>query len=352
MANIVKTNAGTWRARASITVNGKRKQPSKQGFKTKREAQLWVSRIESESVETAQKKYSEMLLSEYFENWVSVYKENLELATVYQYQNTLDNIIKYLPKARLLDFTRSDFQNFINEFGETHSKETVAKRKNHISQCLKDAYSDGIIDKDPTVRIQLTGNSGKSSSDKFLEDDELAKLDHYTKKKLEQYPHASSYLAIYIAIHTGMRVGEIMALTADDIDFENKTISVNKALDQFHNVKSTKTESSNRVITVDDSLLDELKGITGSVADVSNYGVSKTLKKAIKFLGIKDISFHALRHSHGSLLLSKGVDLKYVSKRLGHKNISTTIDIYTHLLDSQRKAEDEKALNIMSSFFD
>lgn len=352
MANIVKTEAGTWRARASITVDGKRKQPSKQGFKTKREAQLWVSRIESESEESVKDKYEDVLLSDYFEKWVETYKENLEDATIYQYQNTLDNINKYLPKTRLVEFTRSDFQNFINEFGKTHSKETVAKRKNHITQCLKDAYADGILDKDPTVRIQLTGSNGKPASEKFLEADELVKLDHYTRQKLEQYPHASSYLAIYIAIHTGMRVGEIMALTSDDIDFKNKTISVNKAINQFGNIKSTKTESGDRVITVDDSLLDELKGIDGPVANVSNYGVSKTLKKAIKFLGIKDISFHALRHSHGSLLLSKGVDIKYVSKRLGHKNISTTIDIYTHLLNSQRQTEDEKTLNIMTSIFD
>ena len=87
------------------------------------------------------------------------------------------------------------------------------------------------------------------------------------------------------------------------------------------------------------------------MANISNYGASKSLKEAIKELGIKDVTFHALRHSHGSVLLSKGVDLKYVSKRLGNKNISTTIDIYIHLLDTQRQTEDEKTFDIMSSIF-
>ncbi|CAK1241739.1 tyrosine-type recombinase/integrase [Fructobacillus cardui] len=328
-----------------------KKRPSKQGFKTKKEAQLWAASIESGAIDSEINKYEDMLLSDYFENWVDTYKNDLESSTVYQYKNTLDNIIKYLPKARLLDFTRSDFQNFINEFGETHSKETVAKRKNHMSQALRDAYADEIIDKDPTIRIKLTGLDGKSADEKFLETDELIKLNNYVLRKLAEFPHARSYLAIYISIHTGMRIGEIRALDSSNVDFQNKTISVNKALDQYGHVKSTKTEYSNRVITVDNGLLAQLKGLEGRVANISNYGASKSLKEAIKELGIKEVTFHALRHSHGSVLLSKGIDLKYVSKRLGHKNISTTIDIYIHLLDAQRKTEDEKTFDIMSSIF-
>ncbi|CAH1853918.1 site-specific integrase [Convivina intestini] len=351
MATYTKTQGGKYRARVSVKENGKYKQISKQGFRTKKEAILWASEIESGYVDRVKNKYESMLLSDYFETWSDTYKSKMESATQYQYQNTLDNIIKYLPDVKLLDFTRTDFQNFINEFGKDHSKETVAKRKNHISQALEDAYADGIIKNNPTIRIQLVGTPGKSAYDKFLEDKELIKLDRYVKKKLIQYPHSKSYLSIYISIHTGMRIGEIMALQSDDIDFKNKTISVNKALDQYRHVKSTKTESSNRVISVDDDLLDELKGIDGPIADVSNYGAGKILKKAIKELGIKPVSFHALRHSHGSLLLSQGVDIKYVSARLGHKNISTTIDVYTHLLNSQKESEEEKTQQIMSSVF-
>lgn len=351
MASFVKIGPNNWRVFTSITVNGKKKRPSRQGFKTKKEAQLWAASIESGAIDSEKNKYEDMLLSDYFENWVDTYKNDLESSTVYQYKNTLDNIKKYLPHALLINFTRSDFQNFINEFGETHSKETVAKRKNHISQSLKDAYAEGIIDKDPTIRIKLVGLNGKSEEEKFLETDELIKLNNYVLGKLVEFPHARSYLAIYISIHTGMRIGEIRALDSSDVDFKNKTISVNKALDQYGNVKSTKTEYSNRVITVDDDLLSQLKGLKGKVANISNYGASKSLKEAIKELGIKDVTFHALRHSHGSVLLSKGVDLKYVSKRLGHKNISTTIDIYIHLLDAQRQTEDEKTFDIMSSIF-
>lgn len=351
MATFHKTTAGKYRARVSVKENGKYKQISKQGFRTKKEAVIWAAELEAGYTDQLQNKYENMLLSDYFETWVDTYKSKMEAATQYQYQNTLDNIIKYMPDATLIDFTRTDFQNFINEFGKDHSKETVAKRKNHISQALEDAFADGIIKNNPTIRIQLTGTDGKSASEKFLEKDELIKLDHYIKNKLATYPHAKSYLAIYISIHTGMRIGEIMALQSDDIDFEKKTISVNKALDQYRHVKSTKTESSNRIISVDDDLLNELTGIEGPIADISNYGAGKALKAAIKELDIKPVSFHALRHSHGSLLLSQGIDIKYVSSRLGHKNISTTINVYTHLLSSQKESEEEKTQRIMMSIF-
>ncbi|MCK8617335.1 tyrosine-type recombinase/integrase [Fructobacillus sp. M158] len=351
MATYTKTSSGKYRARVSIKENGKYKQIGKQGFRTKKEAVLWASEIESGHLDYSKNKYEDTLLSEYFEQWVDTYKSKMELATQYQYQNTLDNIIKYLPNVRLLEFSRSDFQNFINDFGKDHSKETVAKRKNHLSQALKDAFADGIIKNDPTIRIQLVGNAGKSASEKFLEKEELIKLNQYVKDKLTNYPHSKSYLAIFISIHTGMRIGEIMALQSEDVDFKKKTISVNKALDQYRHVKSTKTESSNRIISVDDELLEQLQGISGPIADVSNYGAGKVLKKAIHELDIKSVSFHALRHSHGSLLLSQGVDMKYVSNRLGHKNLSTTINIYTHLLSSQRQTEEEKTQTIMTSLF-
>lgn len=356
MANIKKTEYGTWRARVSYQVNGKQKFKSKQGFETKKEAQNWANNAEIELNSDTKADYSQLKLSDYFENWVNTYKNDMSFATQYQYKNTLETIEKYIPNAMLSTFTRTNFQEFINIFGADHSKETVSKRKNHISQSLRDAFADGLIDKDPTIRIKLVGLPGKTEEEKYLQVPELIKLNNYVKSKLSPDSFVNqndnkTYLAIYIAIHTGMRFGEIIALEDTDVDFENKTISVNKAIGQDKHVKSTKTDSSNRVITVDDDLLSILKPIKGRIANISNYAVSKTMKKSEDFLGIKKVTFHALRHSHGSLLLSKGIDVKYVSKRLGHKNISTTLSIYTHLLDNQKNLEERKADNIFNSDF-
>lgn len=352
MASIKRAKSGKWRARVSFQVNGKQEFQSKQGFDTKKQATIWASKIELLKKSNNIEQLADKKVSDYFEEWVDIYKSGMEYATQYQYQNTLDNIKKYMPNVRMKDFTRTIFQNFINEFGTDHSKETVSKRKNHISQCMRDAFADGVIKKDPTIRIQLTGKPGKSEDDKFLELDDFVALTRYVEHELDSSEYENkSYLAIYIALHTGLRFGEVIALTSDDVDFKNKTISVNKAYDQKHHLKSTKTESSNRTVPVDNALLSRLSGIEGSYCDISNYAVSKTLKKCIGALDIKKVTFHGLRHTFGSVLLTAGVDVKFVSWYLGHKNITTTINIYTHVLNSLKKKEGQKAVSVFSDNF-
>ncbi|MDF7636964.1 tyrosine-type recombinase/integrase [Leuconostocaceae bacterium ESL0958] len=342
MASISKSKAGTYRVRAQVKVEGKIKQISKQGFKTKKEAKTWAD-LHELGIESSSKK-ADQFLSDYFENWYMTYKSDKELATVYQYDNTLKTIKKYLPNVILSEFNRDMFQKFVNQFGEDHSRETVAKRKNHITQALTDAYADGLIMRNPTVRIEMAGNDGKDKKLKFLEADEFERLDQYVKNRLK----FDSYLAIYIAMHTGARFSEIMALTSDDIDFENHTIAINKSLDKNGNVKSTKTKFSKRVIIVDSSLLHALKDKSGVILSVTSNGVNKTLKTALKELDCKLISFHDLRHSHTSILLSKGVSLSYVSERLGHSSTVVTQRVYSHLLDVNRKTEEEKTIDIFN----
>ena len=77
--------------------------------------------------------------------------------------------------------------------------------------------------------------------------------------------------------------------------------------------------------------------------------VNKQLKQACNIHGIKQITSHALRHSHCSYLLSKGISIYYISKRLGHKNISVTTDVYSHLLEETYKEEVKKTVNIINA---
>ncbi len=82
---------------------------------------------------------------------------------------------------------------------------------------------------------------------------------------------------------------------------------------------------------------------------ISVNAINKTLKKACDKLAISSITSHAIRHTHCSYLLAKGVSIYYISKRLGHKNISITTSIYSHLLDEKFKEENDKAIAILES---
>ena len=97
--------------------------------------------------------------------------------------------------------------------------------------------------------------------------------------------------------------------------------------------------------------IDQLpRTIDGTVfGELTNNAVNKRLKVYCNNLGIKEITSHALRHTHCSYLLAKGISIYYISKRLGHKNISVTTEVYSHLLEETYKEEDEKATQIISA---
>ncbi|WP_304133623.1 site-specific integrase [Limosilactobacillus coleohominis] len=155
------------------------------------------------------------------------------------------------------------------------------------------------------------------------------------------------------AIYTGMRLGEIMALTWNDINF--KTISINKSWNYLDGggFKKNKTKSSIKTIRVNDDLLNlivELKVNKQGLVFRNAYGqlltsnaVNKTLRNAMSQCGIvkQDYHFHSLRHSHVAYLLANDVPLYIISKRLGHSNTTITADKYAYLIDEFKERSNE-----------
>ncbi|OIM50295.1 site-specific integrase [Oenococcus oeni] len=332
--------------RVQVTTKG-HKRVGKSGFRTKTEARKWLTENELK-IMTGKSDLidSSKLLSSYFEHWYETYKTNVTDITLDQYKTTYRIIKKYLPHARLNNFTREQYQKFLNKYGKDHAKETVAKRKTHISACLKDAFADKLISEDITQRITLTGKAGKSSELKFLEADDFKRLEQYSYDHLNN----DSQLAIFIAIHTGMRIGEIRALKIKNVDFVQSKITIDKAMDGYGKIKAPKTPASNRVIQIDKRLLDVLKRykrVSGLLVQVTREAINHVLTKDLKKIEAKDVTFHALRHSHASYLLSKGVSIQYVSERLGHSNVGITENVYSHLLKTLRENEEKKITDLM-----
>ncbi len=345
MASITKQSNGSYRVQILAPDH---KRVGKSGFRTKTEARAWLTENQLKIVSgKSDVTDSHELLSDYFQHWVETYKTDVTDITINQYKTTYQIIKHYLPRARLNTFTREQYQKFLNKYGSDHAKETVAKRKTHISACLKDAYADKLITEDVTQRLTLTGHAGKSAELKFLEADDFKRLEQYS------YDHLTndSQLAIFIAIHTGLRVGEIRALTIKDVDFVHSVLTVSKAMDGYGHIKVPKTPASNRVIKIDQRLLDvfkQYKSISGLLIKVSREAINHVLTRDLRIIKAKDVTFHALRHSHASYLLSRGVSIQYISERLGHSNISITESIYSHLLQTLRENEENKVTDLMN----
>lgn len=338
MASISKRN-GNWTARVSYYDNlGKRNTVNKGGFTRKRDAEQWANNIEREKFdESIGKTESHALFADYFLNWYHTFKEPvLSEATKRRYVITHKEVEKYFYGCKIIDISRLQYQEFLNEYGKTHSIASSKKVNTQIKACVHDALDDGAIRFDFTKKAKITG-------------------------------HASKMMGL-VALYTGARFAEIAGLTWKDVSSEFRTISINKSWDTLlgKGFKETKNEQSKRIIRANSELFEMLDqyrssqkflnmsnpldlifmGPNGKVpsATAANNMLHAALKK---IHASKDITFHGLRHTHASYLIYKGVSIYYISQRLGHANYTITMNIYSHMLHEMEKAENSKLVKAL-----
>lgn len=354
MANFMKRGK-KWQARISWRdSNGKLHQKSKSGFATKQQARQYAVKLEQEQL-TGTNIEADPTLLDYFSNWYEIYKKPTITEATQRFFTYAKNIIKkYFPNTKLKRINRSDYQKFINDYGADHAPKTVKKLNATIRACIKSAVLDGIIPKDFTQRVNLVSNKKNAMHVEYPSIAEIIKMKDAALDG--RRPNYTSRYMIVAAIYTGARLGEIMALTWDDIDFEKHTITINKSWDYLYGTgfKPTKTKSSNRTIRVNDKLLKLLSELKANHHKMvfenqfktlpSSSAVNKTLRKVMKEAGITkhDFHFHSLRHSHVAYLLSKGIDIYVIGQRLGHADISVTMKTYAYLIDEYKNKADDQ----------
>jgi integrase len=270
----------------------------------------------------------------------------------------------------LQDITTLMMQRVFNKVKESGGKNRKTKKARplapktvrHIGGLLHTAFQTaiewGLIRSNPIIIKNMPK----------VEKKEARALD---STQLAWYTDAARAVGLYeflmVAAGTGCRRGELLALTWDDVNFFGRVLSISKSLEQTRaglRVKSTKTEEP-RPIELAPSTVTILKDIRAAQEHRRKlYGTdyradlnlvfcgpdgdylkpdSVTAKACLiaKKAGLKDTSIHTLRHSHGSQLLSAGVPLPVVAKRLGHADVNTTASIYSHVLDrDSRRAAD------------
>ena len=179
------------------------------------------------------------------------------------------------------------------------------------------------------------------------------RLDFWTKAEYDEFiasvDESDSHMMFEILFWTGIREGELLALTPADIDLENNLLHITKTYQRMDGndvVTVPKTDTSVRTITIPNFLKEEIKEYI-----VQHYGMpederlfpivartlQKRMKKYIRLAGVKEIRVHALRHSHVAYLIKQGVQPLIIKERLGHKDIKITLNTYGHLYPSQQK---------------
>lgn len=236
------------------------------------------------------------------------------------------------------------------------SDDVIFKCHKALRACLNIAYKWDYIDK--KIIDKVTSPKEPKTKVQFWEPDMI-------KDALEILKDSRVYFHIYVALHLGLRLDEVCALTSSDINFNKKVVNVSKTLQYVKGkviVKSPKTETSKRTIPLTDNMLKffkkELSRIKEnqifmgsdynkeylnyfSIFDDGNIKtdsyVTKRFNKDIKKTDLPLIRFHDLRHSCASWLLYNDVDLKVIQEILGHTSFSTTADLYSHIVQDKKK---------------
>ncbi|API89392.1 site-specific integrase [Marinilactibacillus sp. 15R] len=365
MASFKKLKSG-WQYRVAYKENGEYKKKSANGFSTKKEAQLAALKVEN-LLHQGKKINDNSEFIEYFENWYHLFKKDKHSKKNNKdIQLSINTAKKFFKHTKMKDIDRNMYQAFINWYGNGRATASVRKVHIYTKACLLDALEEGVIHKDPTRKISPKGTAaGRKEETKFINQDEVIKLIKEVKNGIN--PKWQSRYLILVGLATGLRFSEVLGLSWKDINFKDKTLRVTKTFDysETKQLQDTKTPSSKRVISIDDDTLNLLKEyklatqINGSkyvfldkhMNHVTNNAVNKSLKRACKRSGINEITFHSLRHTHCSLLIYRKVNIKYISKRLGHSSIMITYQTYGHILDEMDQRESTEVDSMMNELY-
>lgn len=360
MASIRKKN-GKYQVRVSWYDDQDKRHFKTKTFSKKSEATSYASELEVLKSKDFISTDSSTPFAEYFWNWFEIYKEpSVSDRTKLTYWQAYNALNSFLGKIAIENIDRRKYQMFITNYGKHHAKSTVSKYNSLIHACVKDAIYDGVIAKDFVQNTNIVFSRKKTRIIDYLNIDEMNHLVNYILKT-KNSNFTSKYM-ILLAIYTGARLGELQALTWKDVNFNFRTISITKSWHEgLQEFKDTKNESSKRIIRVNHSVLTVLKDLKLKNKDMvfknqyntvpTSSGVNKTLRECLKVCKIDKPSFHfhSLRHTHVAFLLSKGIDLYIISKRLGHSDISTTSRVYSYLIDEYKMKSDNEIESALST---
>ncbi|MFS1511718.1 tyrosine-type recombinase/integrase [Chengkuizengella sp. SCS-71B] len=362
-----------WEYRIVYTDRESRKQREKMkgGFRTKKEAQIAANEAETKIHYYGFSENGNEPVEKYFKEWLEIYKKPYVKPITYSVQerNVRLNIIPRWGKYRLKDITRSEYQKWINELRGHYSEGTVRRIHSIMSTALHDAVHEfKIIRENPLVKIKIPKDIEKSNKVSFFTKQQLDDFLSNTKPvKNAKYKLSIQYYVLFnLLARTGMRIGEALALTWDDLNYEFGTLTINKTLVYPINSKpyisTPKSKSSNREIKLDGYMIklikrhkinqkevylkyENYKKTTDNIIFHQHDGrwlrtnvVREYFKKVCKRAELPILSPHALRHTHAVHLLEAGANIKYVSERLGHASVKVTADTYLHVT---KKIEDD-----------
>lgn len=334
---------------------GNRKRKRVRGFNRKKDAENAWTKMKNEISEGTFIERNKTLMKEHLNTWVNT-NPDITLQTKKLYERYIVNHINpELGNIEISKLSPKMIQNFVGKLNEKGlASGTVKRIFNVVHASLNTAYQMELINKNVASKI-------KKPVERRTKEIVVWDIDQ-VKYFLNFIEGKTRYaIAFKIALHTGMRQGEILGLRWKDIDFQNKMLSIRQTVSHDGKLKhGAKTKLSVRTIYIGEYLLEELKNHKKLIdiekyekgANYQNYdlviGTSngapssprnllRVFYSLIKQTNLPKIRFHDLRHTYASLALMAGINIKQISENLGHSSVKITLDTYSHLLPNMKE---------------
>lgn len=327
---------------AFITPLGKR---VTKRFNSKEDAEDWLANNRLQIKAKTFVEPSDVTIGEWLLTYMDLYKKNLRTSSYNHYLGHI-KMLEPISSLPLQGDNALALQRFFNNL--KLKPQTISLIKSLLNSAIVKAIDLGLMQKNYVKGIQIP---------KVPHHDPLVFTLEEVDRIKEVAKGYSLYPLIVLAINTGMRLGELVALHW--VDYDGRYIHVKRTISNHAISSFTKTDSSRRDIILPDTvvaLLDSMKeknkgnplifsSRTGNALRYS--AIYETWKKILLKADVPYRNFHVLRHTHASQLIASGIPITEISKRLGHKTIATTMETYSHAI----KGNDSKMLRTLDKLF-
>ncbi|MCU5681280.1 site-specific integrase [Bacillus wiedmannii] len=384
MKGSLEKHGTNWRMRVTVGYNEKgnpirrsRMAVAKNKREAEKELALFIAEIEAGEYIKPQK----MLFKDFVEEWKKKYAINsLSPQTYETYCGHLKlRILPSLGNMKLEDIKPMHLITFADQLKSDTRKDgkegslspaTINYVIRVIKNTFKRAHEWQLIRRNPAEKLTKLKDDYQTKEPYDLE--ETRQIMNFLEQEETMYQ-----ILFQLAIMTGFRRGELLGLEWKDINLEDGTITVRQSVSYANSqyyIKEPKTRASKRTISIPTSLIEKLKRFKNdcnekrlSCGDLWESGeyffvfsswhgkplypshITKKWNKFTKKHALRHVNFHGLRHTSATLLLEAGENMKVISSRLGHSRINTTIDIYTHSLQSADKGASNKLESLINS---
>lgn len=371
-----KDGTELWKVKGYLGVDpttGKEIQFHRQNFKTKKEAQRAYERAKVDFTDGNRQKADKRTFQQVYDEWVEHYRHTVKESTYAKTIGIFDHhILPFFGSMRITKIEVKHCQQAI-----THWSKSLKRFKlvlNYAGMVFDYCIRIGLIEKNPTklVTMPIVKESiDEDEEENFYTKDELVRFMECLAKEGDP----KVYALFRILAFSGMRKGEALALTWNDINFKDGTVTISKTLTRGEGnrliIQTPKTANSKRVVSLDGQTLEILKRWRTTQKKTYFMLGYNTMKKGQlvfsnqknellqpsvtrKYIvaicekyGLKQITTHGFRHTHCSLLFEAGASIKEVQDRLGHTDVQTTMNIYAHVTKNRKDETAQKFANYL-----